>query len=808
MTPIASRDEEDSIDNYEVFELLGRGSFAVVYRAVHKPTCKEVAIKMIDKKKLQSSSMMKRVCNEVEIHCQLKHPSILEMYGSFEDSNYVYLILELCHNGELQQYLKKSPMNEEQARKTIREVIIGLLYLHSHGILHRDLSLGNILLTKNMDIKIADFGLAAKLNMPTDKHYTMCGTPNYISPEIATRSPHGLESDVWSLGCMLYTLLVGKPPFDTEGVKTTLNRVVMADYSVPKYLSFEAKDLIDKLLKKNPNDRITLSGILDHPFLLGKENFMNSYQDGLISIDSGHGTLSTNISKASSDKANSYLIRHPPSPPVKLVKSDKFEDDSIYVKRNISTQGFPSFSTETTCHRDNDRHCVSRSSCNCSSNCLHSYCWHESNDVSCKSISEHYNYQKRPLQDCSNIIVERTRENLKIFFNDKENHCYTKTDENKLSQSLDKIMEPLSTARLRPIRQKTRNAVVSILEDETVCLEFLQNRGGVDYVIEVFRISSDGIKVTVFNPNGANGVPLEDTPVSVPPSAVCHAFAGLPKKLWLKYKYADKFVRLVKMKTPKITFYSDLAKCSLMENIPPDFEATFYNGCKVSLSTDAIKIIDVNGRCNKYVHSDHSFSNSEKELLTHTRTCQQHCLTLESALRNLKCSSSYYPVVMGKRPSTGKRNKKAEARPCNALSSCAPSSPQSNTVSVSVMSFEGTLLSDIPKKLTLAKPGILPSRPKGPIRASSTSSMDRIAKTTEVIKKTFIPSAGWGSQLRNGEIDVQFNDGTQIIFNGVTVRYVNHQGDTFNYSKSDSLPETVKLKVSHLPEFIHELSKK
>ena len=223
--------------------------------------------------------------------------------------------------------------------------------------------------------------------------------------------------------------------------------------------------------------------------------------------------------------------------------------------RNISTQAFSTFSTATTCQYDNVRHCISRSSCNCSTSCSHSHCWHESNNVSCKSICEH-DFHKRPLHDCSNIIEERAKE-TKVFrnhFYDKENQSIRNTDEKNVpSQTLDKIMEPLSSARLRPIRQKTRNAVVSILEDETVCLEFLQNRGGIDYVVEVFQISSDGIKVTIFNPNGKIGVPLEDSPIAVPQSAICHAFGGLPTKLWLKYKYADKFVRLVKMKTPKVT---------------------------------------------------------------------------------------------------------------------------------------------------------------------------------------------------------------------------------------------------------------
>lgn len=95
----------------------------------------------------------------------------------------------------------------------------------------------------------------------------MCGTPNFISPEVASRSSHGLEADVWGLGCLLYTLLVGTPPFDTHAVKSTLTRVVMANYKLPNHLSTEAKDLIDSLLQKNPKDRIKLAQILEHPFI-------------------------------------------------------------------------------------------------------------------------------------------------------------------------------------------------------------------------------------------------------------------------------------------------------------------------------------------------------------------------------------------------------------------------------------------------------------------------------------------------------------------------------------------------------------
>ena len=119
------------------------------------------------------------------------------------------------------------------------------------------------------------------------------------------------------------------------------------------------------------------------------------------------------------------------------------------------------------------------------------------------------------------------------------------------SQATD--FKPLSSERLRPIRQKTRNAVVSILEDETVALEFLQKRNGGDYVVEVLLISGDGIKVTQFHPNGRQGIELSDTPPTLQSStAVSYAFSALPTKLWKKYQYAEKFVRLVKMKTPKV----------------------------------------------------------------------------------------------------------------------------------------------------------------------------------------------------------------------------------------------------------------
>lgn len=188
------------------------------------------------------------------------------------------------------------------ARHFMHQIVKGMLYLHTHGILHRDLTLSNLLLTSNMNIKIADFGLATQLKLPNEKHFTMCGTPNYISPEVATRSAHGLESDVWSLGCMFYAFLMGRPPFDTATVKHTLSKVVLGDYEMPSHVSLEAQDLIHQLLRKDPAQRPSLSAVLDHPFMT-KSQLVRTKELGLGdegSIDSGIATISTACTSSTS----------------------------------------------------------------------------------------------------------------------------------------------------------------------------------------------------------------------------------------------------------------------------------------------------------------------------------------------------------------------------------------------------------------------------------------------------------------------------------------------------------------------------
>ncbi|CAF0981094.1 unnamed protein product [Didymodactylos carnosus] len=317
--------------DYKVFEELGKGGFATVYKATRKIDNLEVACKMIDRKKIQKTSlqhrmqtrgtMHERLKSEIEIHSRLKHPHIVDLLNYFEDENYVYLILELCHKGDLEKYLKsKKVLSENETRIYIKQVIEGLQYLHGHGILHRDIKLQNLLLTENHDIKIADFGLAKKVETRDEKNHTMCGTPNFLSPEIAMRSAHSFETDVWSLGILISTLLTGRPPFDTENILSTLSRVAKVDYELPSSLSEEAQDLINNILQKQPENRLTLAQVKEHPFF-SKEysrhssTYERSYEKLFLtmgpdaSVDSGLGASSVR----SGYSRPSILSQNPPS---------------------------------------------------------------------------------------------------------------------------------------------------------------------------------------------------------------------------------------------------------------------------------------------------------------------------------------------------------------------------------------------------------------------------------------------------------------------------------------------------------------
>ncbi len=208
--------------------------------------------------------------SEIRIHRALRHPNVVAFEHFFEDNENVYILLEICHNQTLNELLRRRKrLTELEVQCYLVQVIAAVKYMHAHRVIHRDLKLGNLFLTDKMELKIGDFGLATKLEFDGDRKRTICGTPNYIAPEILDgKQGHSYEVDIWSVGVIMYTLLIGKPPFETQDVKTTYRRIKMNAYSFPDHIpiSEPAKNLITKILNLDPSKRPTLDELLEHAF--------------------------------------------------------------------------------------------------------------------------------------------------------------------------------------------------------------------------------------------------------------------------------------------------------------------------------------------------------------------------------------------------------------------------------------------------------------------------------------------------------------------------------------------------------------
>ena len=261
---------EVQIKKYIKGRLLGKGGFAKCYEFINQETQHSSAAKIIPKKSLVKSRAKQKLISEIKIHKSLHHPNIVAFEHYFEDSENVYLLIEICLNQTLNELLKRrKKLTELEVQCYAVQIIKALKYLHTHRVIHRDLKLGNLFISDKMEIKVGDFGLATKLEFDGERKRTVCGTPNYIAPEILEgKAGHSYEVDVWSLGVIMYTLIIGKPPFETNNVKETYKRIKSGNYSFPEHaiISEPAKDLIQSILVLDPYKRPKLDEILAHDF--------------------------------------------------------------------------------------------------------------------------------------------------------------------------------------------------------------------------------------------------------------------------------------------------------------------------------------------------------------------------------------------------------------------------------------------------------------------------------------------------------------------------------------------------------------
>jgi polo-like kinase 1 len=230
---------------------------------------KEVfAGKIVSKQLLTKQHQKEKMTQEIAIHRAVHHQHIVEFYSFFEDDQNVYIILELCRRRSLMEmHKRRKAITEPETRYFMRQIVLACHYLHENKIIHRDLKLGNLFLNDDMELKIGDFGLATRVDFEGERKKTLCGTPNYIAPEVLNKKGHSYEVDVWSLGCILYTLLIGKPPFETSCLKDTYAKIKKNEYTIPpNKITVQAKNLINHLLQADPSQRPTMSQILQDEF--------------------------------------------------------------------------------------------------------------------------------------------------------------------------------------------------------------------------------------------------------------------------------------------------------------------------------------------------------------------------------------------------------------------------------------------------------------------------------------------------------------------------------------------------------------
>lgn len=263
-----SRRETRNIGSYILGVTLGEGAFGKVKLGTHMQTNEKVAIKILDKIRMQEDEEdIVRVQREIAILKRMRHKNIIQLYEIMESNRNIYLVMEYCEGKELFDYIvMKKRLSEAESLKFFHEIVDAIEYLHSQNIVHRDLKPENLLLDSKLSIKVSDFGLSRTYDNE-NLLSTPCGTPSYAPPEMLKGEEyHGLLSDVWSAGVILYAMLSGYLPFSESNEELNCQKIINCVYEIPEWVSEPAVDLLNQILKQDPLDRFDIEQIKEHPW--------------------------------------------------------------------------------------------------------------------------------------------------------------------------------------------------------------------------------------------------------------------------------------------------------------------------------------------------------------------------------------------------------------------------------------------------------------------------------------------------------------------------------------------------------------
>ena len=264
-------ESEPKISDFILIKELGTGSFGRVLLVQHKITQAKYAIKAIDKRNKTNIQEKPYFRREIEIMYRVHHPNVVKLFGHFEDANYCYFLMEYIPGGNIYSLVPKNGIRTISTKNIVsimKDVISATYFLHHMypPIIHRDIKPENVVLDHNMVAKLTDFGWSNYMPGDDSKRTTVCGTPVYLAPEIINNRGHDERVDIWCIGVLMFELMTGFAPFQGDDVKTVKYNISRLKIRWPREMDRDAADLISRILKYNPEERISLEQMLLHPF--------------------------------------------------------------------------------------------------------------------------------------------------------------------------------------------------------------------------------------------------------------------------------------------------------------------------------------------------------------------------------------------------------------------------------------------------------------------------------------------------------------------------------------------------------------
>lgn len=270
----SSNGKKIGVEDFDLLHVIGKGSFGKVLQVRKKDTGRIYAMKVLNKKNILDNNELEHTRTEKEILQRLAHPFLVNLNYSFQTNDKIYFIMDYINGGELFYHLQKEhKFTPDRVKFYCAEIVLGLEYLHNSGVIYRDLKPENILLTEDGHICMTDFGISKQGLLAEDaRTATFCGTPEYLAPEVLEGKGYTKAVDWWSFGTLMYEMLTGLPPFYSQDVQQMYFKIMHAKLEIPDSLDDDTKDILVKLLERDPNKRLGDSALIKaHPYFKGSD---------------------------------------------------------------------------------------------------------------------------------------------------------------------------------------------------------------------------------------------------------------------------------------------------------------------------------------------------------------------------------------------------------------------------------------------------------------------------------------------------------------------------------------------------------